>query len=109
MSPSFNDALQDHPEGVMVSLVVHPGARTTRCFIVYDPWRKALTCEVAAEPEQGKANRELQREIAGYLDLPLSAVTLLSGERSHRKTILIHGLSQEDLSKRLSHLRSDHR
>ena len=109
MSLSLDDALQDHPEGVVVSVVVHPGARTTRCFIAYDSWRKALTCEIAAEAERGKANRELQREIAGYLNLPPSAVTLLSGERSHRKTILIHGLSREDLSKRLSHLRSDHR
>ena len=48
-----------------------------------------LKIRLAAVPEKGKANRELQRFLAKELEVPCSAVEIVSGATSHLKQVRI--------------------
>jgi uncharacterized protein (TIGR00251 family) len=84
----------DHPEGTVIAVLVTPGAKENRLFFSYQPWRKALECTIQAPAESGKANRELIRLIAEWFSVPAISISVLSGERSSRKLLLIRGISR---------------
>jgi uncharacterized protein (TIGR00251 family) len=64
----------------------------------------ALKVRLKAVPEKGKANAELISFLAKALGLSKSCFTLLSGETSRHKKLLIEGLSAEALHARLAAL-----
>jgi uncharacterized protein len=49
----------------------------------------SLKWGVNSAPEDGKANAELLKQIAKYFDLKRAKVSILSGEKSQLKTILL--------------------
>lgn len=61
----------------------------------------ALRVRLAAPPVEGAANRELLEYLAKQLRLPKSNLTLISGERSKRKTVRVRGLSRRETLERL--------
>jgi uncharacterized protein len=50
-----------------------------------------LRAKVRAAPDSGQANAALAKLIANWADLPPSAVKLVKGGKSRRKTLLIEG------------------
>lgn len=42
---------------------------------------------ITAEPEKGKANKELIEKISKHFDVPKSNVRILSGEKSRKKLV----------------------
>jgi len=58
-----------------------------------------------APPVEGAANAACLTFLADLLDLPLSQLEILRGERSRQKMIRITGLTQDTLHARLSHKR----
>ena len=60
-----------------------------------------LHVRVTAAPEDGKANKAVQKLLASELNLPKSNVTLQRGDTSHHKLFAIE-LSDEALSSWLS-------
>ena len=58
--------------------------------------------KLTAPPVEGKANKALQQFLAKKLDVPKGEVEIVSGERSRIKSIRIHGLSPEDVNRRLA-------
>ena len=61
----------------------------------------ALKIKLRAPAVEGKANAALVRFLAEQLKVPRNAIVLKSGEKSRGKTIEIHGLSQEEVCRRL--------
>ena len=61
-----------------------------------------LQVKVAAPPIKGKANKELVSFLSQALGVTKSTLTIVKGHTSRNKVILVAGLSQEDLSRRLS-------
>ena len=55
----------------------------------------AIKVRVAAPPVDGAANEALMRFIADELDLPRSAVRVISGDSSRRKRVSIDGMDGE--------------
>lgn len=53
-----------------------------------DRWLKV---RIAAEPDEGKANKELLRFLGKTLDIPAKQITISSGEASRYKKIKIQG------------------
>lgn len=68
--------------GTRLRLRVKPGARKTAIVGIHGG---ALKIAVAAAPERGKANRAVVALLAKALGLPVSAVTIASGETSQDK------------------------
>ena len=81
-----------------------PGASVDRI----DGWdvdvdgRPVLKVRVRARPVEGEANTALIKLIAKTLRIPKSAVSLERGGQSRTKMLSIAGLSQDQVSERLS-------
>jgi len=58
--------------------------------------------KVAAPPDKGKANKELVDFLSETLGIKKSAVLITRGQASRRKTIVIEGLGETEVLKRLS-------
>jgi len=63
-----------------------------------DAWK----VRVAAPPEDGKANEAVLRLLAETLDVPRSSVTLVSGQTSRDKIVVLNGLEQAQTERLLA-------
>jgi uncharacterized protein len=57
--------------------------------------------KIAAPPVEGKANKELIEYLSNILDTGKSRLSIEKGETSHRKVVLVAGLSIEQVEERL--------
>ncbi len=90
--------LEAHPEGVVLRVKAHPGARRDEIRGEHDG---ALKIAVTQAPEKGKANQAILQLLAKHLQLRKSQVELLSGETNSKKRILVRGLTAAEVQSRL--------
>ncbi|MFA5331617.1 MAG: DUF167 domain-containing protein [Methanoregula sp.] len=100
--PALSDALTTDRDGTILTIEVSAGARTDLFPAGYNEWRRAVGCRVSAPAVGGKANRAVLELISSTLDVPISAVTLVSGVTSSQKKIRISGITREQLTGVLS-------
>jgi len=93
--------LSSSPEGALLAVKVIPGARKSA---IAGETGGRLRVRLNAPPVEGKANRELERFLAGALGLKKNQVRLTAGERSREKTLLLKNLSVDDARVRLRSL-----
>lgn len=81
----------------MLTIRVQPGARGTR--LVMTP----AECKVFLQERavDGRANTALVEELAGWLGVAKSAVTLVRGHTSRDKVVAIAGLTEPEARERL--------
>jgi len=82
--------LKEHKEGVLLEVYAQSGGR---CSEILGKHGDRLKIRLNAPPVDGKANEELISFLAQKLGLSGKAVSLIRGETSRQKTILIQGLS----------------
>lgn len=58
----------------------------------YNPWRITLEVKIKSPPLKGKANKEIIKEFSKLTGCP---VEILSGLKSHQKTLKITGISKK--------------
>ena len=81
-----------------LTVKVVPGASRTEIV----GWLgEALKVRVSAPPERGKANAAVEAAIAAALGLPDTAVNVVLGTTSPRKTVEISGMTEEAVHARL--------
>ncbi|MHB8792093.1 MAG: DUF167 domain-containing protein [Thermoleophilia bacterium] len=90
--------LSGTPEGTLLRVRLNPGARKSE---IMGEAGGRLRIRLQAPPVEGKANRELARFVARELGLKKNRVTLISGEKSREKSLLLQGLSPEEVRDRL--------
>jgi uncharacterized protein len=100
--PEFADALFEDRHGVVIAIEVTAGAKTSVFPAGYNEWRKMIGCRVTAPAVGGKANKAVIGLVARNLDVPASAVSILSGPASSQKRILVTGTTRDVLLGRLS-------
>jgi len=64
----------------------------------------AVRVHVTRPPAEGEANRAVARLLAGFLDLPPSALELVGGARSRHKRFRARGLDAAALRGRIARL-----
>lgn len=79
----------DDGDGVRFPVKVVPGAARDR---IAGALGDALKVQVAAPPEQGKANARLCEVLAVALLVPTRAVQVVAGHGSPRKTVTVRGV-----------------
>ena len=88
----------DGEDAVVVSIHAQPGAGRTE---VVGRHGTAMKVRVAAPPEQGRANEALVKLLSEGLGVPVSAVTLQTGESSRSKRFRISGVEPDGFGDRL--------
>ncbi|PKK85207.1 MAG: YggU family protein [Thermoplasmata archaeon HGW-Thermoplasmata-1] len=91
----LQEAVAASKDGAIVMLEVTPNAGKPIFPAGYNEWRKRILVRVAAEAEEGRANREIISLLASFFRVPNGAVTIKSGEKSSQKNILLAGVSVE--------------
>jgi uncharacterized protein (TIGR00251 family) len=82
-----------------ITLRVQPGASRRRVVgKVGEEWKIAVT----APPVDGKANQACEELLADLCGLPKSAVKLLAGASSRRKTFEVEGREPAEVEARLA-------
>ena len=86
-------------EGVLIAVRVVPRAARAGLAGIRD---NALLVRLNAAPVEGAANAELIEVLADTLGVARRAVSISSCERSRRKTVLIRGLSADEVASRIT-------
>lgn len=89
---------------LQVTVHVQPGAKTTSCAGIHGD---ALKIRLAAPPVEGKANQALIAWLSKTLGCPQSAIELVRGQTSRRKTLCITTNHPESLSRQLQAMVAD--
>ena len=88
-----------HQQGVAIALFVQPRAsKNSLCGIQGDELKVRLT----SPPVEGAANKLCCAFFAKLLGVSKSSVTLLRGDKSRHKQIVVEGVSSDDVKKRLA-------
>lgn len=86
------------PGGVELEVWVQPGAIRSEIVGFHG---EALKIRVAAQAREGRANQALVEFLADVFGLPRSRISIVHGEKTRKKTVLIRGLSLEEARRRL--------
>lgn len=88
----LKDAIQPHPEGIILRFEVVPGSSKLSVPSGFNPWRKSLEAKLTEEPTRGRANRQLVGAVSDLFSLPKGNVEVLSGHKNARKVLLVRGI-----------------
>lgn len=85
-------------EGLVLRVRLQPGAGSSSVVGLHGD---ALKVRVAAPPVSGRANDALVALLARALGLPATAVTISAGAGGRDKRVLVTGLDEAELTRRL--------
>ena len=98
---NFRTAIHKHKNGATLDLFVTPRSDRVVFPAGYNNWRKRLEIKISSEAKENKANAELIKKIAEYFNKTNLEVSIISGERSREKTVLIKNVSINFVVKKL--------
>jgi hypothetical protein len=94
-------SVKPHADGCLLAVRAQPGARRDG---VTGEQAGALRVSVTAPPEDGRANAALVEVLREWLGLKRSQVELVGGRTSRNKTVLVRGLTPDELTERIAGL-----
>ena len=98
---SYEDAIKDTGNGVIIDLKVTPGSGITEVPSGYDESRNRIRAKVSAKAIDGKANKQLIRELSRLFGISPAQIRL-KGQASTRKSIELIDVTREDVIRTLS-------
>jgi uncharacterized protein (TIGR00251 family) len=90
--------IQSAPDGVLITVRVIPRAGKSG---LAGTRGEALLVRLQSPPVDGAANEELIAVVAGALDVPRRAVSIVAGARSRQKRVHVAGVDAERASRLL--------
>jgi uncharacterized protein (TIGR00251 family) len=84
--------IQVTDKGTLLRLKVQPGARKNELVAVENGELKVC---IAAKPHEGAANRECVKFVAKTFRVAKSGVSIIKGEKSRHKTLLLTGVGKD--------------
>jgi uncharacterized protein (TIGR00251 family) len=88
--------------GGPVTLRVRVHARASADGVQADAGSREVIVSVTAPAVEGKANRAMLAQLADYLSIARSSMQIISGEKSRRKVVRVHGLGEAEVWRRLA-------
>ena len=92
--------MREQDGAVTLGVRVQPGASRNE---IAGEWEGALKIRLQAPPVDGKANEALIEFLARALNIPKSAVRILTGERSRTKRVELRGVTPQQVIALLAH------
>ena len=93
--------VKNHQDGTIINLFVTPGAQSIVFPAGYNKWRRCIEMKVHSPAKGNRANKDVIKTIADYLDKPVEDVYVVTGIKNREKTIFIKGVSADIVSQRL--------
>ncbi len=93
---SYEDAIKDTGNGVVIDLKVIPGSGSTEVPYGYDESRNRIRAKLSAKAVDGKANKQLIRELSRLFGINPAHIQL-NGRTSTKKSIKLIGVTKEDV------------
>jgi uncharacterized protein (TIGR00251 family) len=90
--------IQTIESGVLINLRVVPRASKDEIAGVHGD---ALKIRLRVPPVEGKANRHLMKLLAASLDIARNSISIVSGEKSRNKRVLVTGMDERAVKERL--------
>ena len=90
--------LHETARGTTLEVYVQPKASRNELVGIHEG---TLKVRLTAPPVEGEANKECVKFLAKLLNIPRSRVEVVQGHKSRRKTVLILGITGEELQNRL--------
>ncbi len=91
--------ITDSPDGCVLPVRAHPGARRNAITGVHDG---ALKISLTTPPTDGRANEALIAFLAEKLQIPKARISLVAGQTNRSKAFRISGLNAEEVRALLS-------
>ncbi len=89
-------------KGTFVRVIVRP--KSTEKEFVAEISQEVIVVNLKSPAREGKANSELVKRFAKVLTISASSIRLVAGHKSKEKTLLVEGLSSQDIVQRLSNV-----
>ena len=86
----YMKAVTETAEGILVDIEVSPKSKKFE-IIGYNHWREKIEIRIKSVPQKGKANKEIVNE---FSSLAGSQVEIISGLKSHHKTLKVYNISK---------------
>ena len=97
----FKEIVKKHRNGATIDLFVTTGSKNTVFPAAYNKWRKRLEIKVKSKAKSNKANEEIIITIADFLNKKTREISIISGEKSREKTLLVLNVSSDYIIKKL--------
>lgn len=94
-------AIKRTKEGILLDIEVKPDASKSIFLSGYDEWRNRFRVTTKSPAKRGKANEEALNLIAKFFGLDKENVSIFSGEKSRKKTILLKEIDESKVIKKL--------
>ncbi len=94
----YMEAMTTNRDGVLLDIDVSTKSDNFK-IAGYNKWRKSFEIKIKAIPQKGKANKEIVNQ---FSKLTNRRVEISSGHKSHRKTLMIYDINEDDLLKILN-------
>ena len=88
-------AITPTKDGVLLNIEVSPKSDKFR-ITGYNQWRESVEVKIKSIPQKGKANKEIVNE---FSKITRTTVEIISGHKSHHKTLKIYDTTEEELNK----------
>ena len=95
--------LKKYPDGIIFKVRVQPRAKKNAVVGLLDD---ALKIKLTAPPVDGAANTMCLKFLAGLLNVPKSALEIVSGQTGRKKIIRLTVLKQEDIAPVIARLKA---
>ncbi len=97
----IEDIVNKHHDGATLNLFVTPSSQKTIFPAGYNKWRKCVEIKICSPPTDNKANKEIIKTVAQFLDISINSVFIISGSKKRKKIVLIKEKSTDIITKKL--------
>lgn len=98
LKPMVN-AIWETARGTLIRFIVRPNSKEKKFIAHITP--EAILVNLQSSAREGKANTELLKRVSKLLKVSTADITIVAGHKTREKTLLVVGMSAEDLTKRL--------
>ncbi|MFW9797816.1 MAG: DUF167 domain-containing protein [Candidatus Thorarchaeota archaeon] len=93
------NAIWETARGTLLRVIVRPNSKEKNFVAYITP--EAILVNLQSPAREGKANSELIKKLSKMLKVSTSEISLVAGHKTKEKTMLIVGMSAEELTNKL--------
>ena len=90
-----NRVIWENEEGVFLRVLVKPNSKSNDFVAAYS--KQEIVLNLSSPARDGKANKELIKQLSKLVGIPSIDVTIVSGHKGREKIIFIPGMAIKDL------------